>query len=99
MDFDPTLGHEQSGYRPALVISNKSFDSASNMTYVCPITNTFRNSPLHIKIENHLTTGYIMCDQLRSVDLSIRKIAFVEEIDPRLLREAIFVIGKSTRIN
>jgi mRNA interferase MazF len=40
MDFDPQLGHEQKGRRPALVVSNDIFNKFSNLFIVCPITNT-----------------------------------------------------------
>jgi len=40
LDFNPQTGHEQSGRRPALVVSNESFNRFSKMAIVCPITNT-----------------------------------------------------------
>ena len=40
LDFNPQTGHEQSGRRPAVVVSNESFNRFSKMAIVCPITNT-----------------------------------------------------------
>ena len=40
VDFDPQIGYEQKGRRPALVISNETFNNFSKMAIVCPITNT-----------------------------------------------------------
>lgn len=40
INFNPQSGHEQAGYRPALVVSNDFFNKKTNMTIVCPITNT-----------------------------------------------------------
>jgi mRNA interferase MazF len=40
LDFNPQAGHEQAGYRPAVVISNNFFNNKTNLTIVCPITNT-----------------------------------------------------------
>jgi mRNA interferase MazF len=39
LDFDLQLGHEQKGRRPALVVSNETFNNFSNLAIVCPITN------------------------------------------------------------
>ena len=44
MDFAPTKGHEQQGHRPAVVVSNASFNNfARGVALVCPVTNTDRN--------------------------------------------------------
>ena len=40
LDFDPQAGHEQRGRRPALVVSNNTFNRFSSLTMVCPITQT-----------------------------------------------------------
>jgi mRNA interferase MazF len=71
-NFDPTKGHEQAGYRPALVVSNADFGGASNLTWICPITNTNRKKPMDIPLTGTKTTGYILCEHLRAVDLQNR---------------------------
>ena len=68
-NFDPVKGHEQSGYRPALVVSNTDFNNASNLTLICPITNTNRKKPMDIPLTGTKTTGYILCEHIRAVDL------------------------------
>jgi mRNA interferase MazF len=72
LDLDPVKGHEQSGHRPALVVSNADFNGASNLTWVCPITNTDRKKPMDIRLEGTQTTGYILCEHIRAVDLTSR---------------------------
>jgi mRNA interferase MazF len=98
LDFDPIVGHEQSGYRPAVVVSNSVFGRSSIMVYVCPVTNTFRNSPLHVKIDNHLTTGYIMCDNMRAVDLAKRGFTAYDRLDLATLVKVITTIQASVDI-
>ena len=71
-DFDPVIGHEQSGYRPALVVSNSVFNNASNLVLICPITNTNRKKPMDIPLTHTKTTGYILCEHIRAVDLLSR---------------------------
>ena len=68
-DFDPVKGHEQSGYRPALVVSNADFNNASNLVLICPITNTNRKKPMDIPLTDTTTNGYILCEHIRAVDL------------------------------
>ncbi|MDR1730903.1 MAG: type II toxin-antitoxin system PemK/MazF family toxin [Synergistaceae bacterium] len=38
VSFDPTRGHEPKKTRPALVVSNDTFNGATSMPVVCPIT-------------------------------------------------------------
>jgi len=85
IDLNPTKGHEQAGYRPVLVINNTSHSRASNMTIVCPITNTDRKTPLHVRLEGFETTGYVMCDQVRAIDLGARDYRLIETVDEETL--------------
>lgn len=81
LDFDPGAGHEQKGRRPAIVISNHIFNQFSNLAMVCPITNTDKNHPLHIKLDESLKTkGVILCDQAKILDVSARNATFVERV-------------------
>jgi len=80
LDFDPTKVHEQQGRRPALVIGSALFTHATNLTLICPITNTDRKRPLHIELKNLQTTGFVMAEQVRAVDLKNKQIHVVERI-------------------
>jgi mRNA interferase MazF len=93
LDFDPQAGHEQKGRRPALVISNEVFNNFSNLTIVCPITNTIKNYPFHIKLDERTkTTGVILCDQARTLDINARNYEFIETIPDDILLEAVDII-------
>ena len=81
IDLDPTKGHEQAGYRPALVINNAMHSKNSNMTLICPITKTNRQSIMHVKLTKTTTKGFVLCDQIRAVDLSQRKFRVLEALD------------------
>ena len=48
INFNPNKGHEQAGYRPALVVSNNIYNNQTKMTIVCPITNTTKVFTLNI---------------------------------------------------
>lgn len=89
LDCDPQAGHEQSGRRPAVVISNHTFHRHTNgFAVVCPITNTRKPFPLHVPLDSRTkTTGVIMCEQMKSLDLSARNASFQESVPPDILRE------------
>jgi mRNA interferase MazF len=80
VSFDPQSGHEQKGRRPALVISKTVFNRHTGMAMLCPLTNTFRNFPFHVAVPTgSKLTGYIMVEQIKSVDYGSRKAKFVEK--------------------
>ena len=92
ISLNPTKGHEQAGYRPVLVIHNASHSRVSNMTIVCPITNTDRKNPVHVRLEGLETTGFVMCDQVRAVDIRARDYRIVEQIDEETLWEVCDIV-------
>lgn len=90
INFSPTAGHEQSGYRPAVIVSNDFAISKTNMIYIAPITNTIRSFPLHIALDSRTkTTGTILCEQVRAIDLNARKFTFVEHLPRDILEKVL----------
>ena len=93
VNFNPQKGHEQAGYRPALVISNDVFNQKTNLTIVCPITNTNNNFPLHIPLDERTkTTGVILCEHIKSLDLKTRNYEVVENLPNDILENVIDII-------
>ena len=93
LNFDPQIGYEQKGRRPALVISNNTFNNFSKMVIVCPITTVDKNHPFHIKLGGQTKTqGVILCDQARTLDINARKYEFIENIPEEILLEVIDII-------
>jgi mRNA interferase MazF len=79
--------------RPALVISNENFNNFSNLAIVCPITNTMKNYPFHIKLDGRTkTSGVVLCDQARTLDINARNYEFIELIPDDILLEVIDII-------
>lgn len=89
MDFNPQKGHEQSGRRPVLILSNDILNHHSSMALVCPITNTNKKHPFHIKLDDRTqTTGVILCDQAKMLDIAARNAQFKEKCPEDLWNEA-----------
>jgi mRNA interferase MazF len=99
LDFDPQAGHEQWGRRPALVVSNNTFNGLSNIVIVCPISNTQNYRPYMIRLDNRTkTTGVILCNQLKSADLEARNYEHIEILPKDILEETIDLINSFTEI-
>lgn len=99
LDCSPQSGHEQSGRRPAIVISNYDFNCVRHFAVVCPITNTDRKDPLHVRLDNRTsTTGTILADQLRSLDVRSRNPKYIEQVPADILEHVLRIIAAITEV-
>lgn len=91
--FDPQSGHEQRGRRPALVVSNTLFNKHTGLAIVCPVTNTSRDFPFHVAIQNnpHLT-GYVMVEQVKSIDYRARAAKRIGKASADVLDETLSLL-------
>jgi mRNA interferase MazF len=93
LTFDPQSGHEQKGRRPALVVSNTLFNQHTGLAIVCPITNTKRDFPFHVAIASSKTlSGYVMVEQVKSIDYKSRKVKLIEVAADELLAEVLSIL-------
>jgi mRNA interferase MazF len=94
LNFESQAGHEQKGRRPALVVSNETFNNFSSLTIICPITNRNKDYPFHIKLDDRTkTTGVILCDQARTLDINVRNYEYIEKLPNDILLEVIDIIN------
>ena len=96
VDFDPTKGREQSGYRPAVVISQVAYNQKRSLAFICPITGSVKPLRFRILLDGRTQTqGDIICEQVKVIDLLARKCKVVEQLPKDLLKrvlEAVSVI-------
>lgn len=93
LDFDPVKGNEQAGFRPAVVVSGNTFNQLSSNIFVCPITNTNKEYPAHVPLDERTgTTGFIMCDQVRTISPAGRQAKYIEDLPEDILKEVLDVI-------
>ena len=72
--FDPVVGHEQGGTRPALVVSGEHFNQLPHgLCVVAPITTRNRGISTHVPVDipegGLKTASVVMCDQLRTISI------------------------------
>jgi mRNA interferase MazF len=78
LDFDPQAGREQSGHRPALVLSREDFNLRTGLVFVVPITSRVKGCPDEQPLPSGLAIqGVLLCDQTKSVDWRARNVRFV----------------------
>jgi len=92
LDFMPQAGHEQSGRRPAIILSPESYNSKTGLAIACPITNQAKGYPFEVVLPpDQPVTGVVLSDHVRSIDWRARRAELVGQADDSVLNE---VFGK-----
>src|SRR5437016_2097847 len=93
--FDEQSGREQRGRRPALVISNDSFNQMTGIVFVCPVTTADRGYPFHIVIpRGSKITGVVIVDQLKAIDYRDRQLRFMDKSPVGLLEQTLAMLDR-----
>ena len=85
LDFDPQTGREQAKRRPALVVTEESFNRATGFAVVCPLTSRRKPYPFALPAIVDKVEGSVLVDQVKSLDWSVRKAVFHSKAGPDLL--------------
>jgi mRNA interferase MazF len=69
LNFNPQAGHEQSGRRPAVVLSPAAYNGKVGLALMCPITSQPKGYPFEVALPDGLpVTGVVLSDQVKSLD-------------------------------
>jgi mRNA interferase MazF len=79
--FSPTIGHEQSGKRPGLILSSREFNKKTNLAFIVPISSKEQSYKTEIIWRGKKITGTILAYKIKTIDWKSRKVEFSERID------------------
>jgi mRNA interferase MazF len=89
LNFNPQSGHEQSGKRPAIVLTPKDYNQKVGLGVFCPITNQVKGYPFEVAIKNKSVNGVILSDQVKSFDWRKREVEYISKASENELAETI----------
>ena len=92
VSLDPSMGHEQRGQRPVLVISPTEFNDTTKLPVILPITSGgefARRIGFAVPISGIQTTGVVRCDQPRVLDMEARGCRRLEALPQAILDEVL----------
>ena len=94
LNFDPTLGHEQAGSRPALVVSKTIYNQNTGFIVVCPITSKLKSFPMWVSLDEQTTTkGFVICEHIKTIDTIARNPIFIEHINENVLDKVLAIVN------
>lgn len=77
-DLSPTVGHEQSGRRPVIVLSPRDYNTVSGLMVGCPITRQAKGFMFEVRLPSDgPVAGVVLCDQVKSIDWRGRNVEYV----------------------
>lgn len=92
LTFDPQAGHEQSGRRPAVVLSPEEYNRRTGLAIFCPVTTQVKGYPFEVLLPGNTSiSGAVLADQVRSLDWRARKAKFIAALPAETMDE---VLGK-----
>jgi mRNA interferase MazF len=92
LDFNPQLGHEQRGRRPALTLSFREYNEKIGFAVFCPIASKVKGYPFEVEVIGKVINGCVLSDQIKSLDWTARNIEFIEKINNDKLDDVISTI-------
>ena len=91
VSLDPTTGSEIKKTRPCLIISPNEMNHHISTVIIAPMTTKSRDYPTRVAVEFQQKHGWIVLDQLRTVDKRrlVRKLGSIEEHTVRAVKETL----------
>lgn len=92
--LNPQAGHEQTGSRPAVVLSPKSYNGKIGLAIFCPITSQVKGYPFEVLLPGGMPiAGAILSDQVKSLDWRARNAELICALPPETISEAMQKLG------
>ena len=91
VDLDPIRGHEQRGKRPALVLTTAAHNKISP-AIIAPITrggDYARYKGFAVPLSGGGTTGVVLCNQIRALDIASRGREYRETLSPEIVDDVL----------
>jgi mRNA interferase MazF len=87
LNFNPQSGHEQAGYRPAVVLSPYAYNAKTGLLVCVPITNQIKGYPFEVRLLTSDANGVALADQVKNLDWRSRQTQYKGKISSGELRE------------
>jgi mRNA interferase MazF len=89
IQLNPQAGHEQSGRRPALVLSPAAYNARVGLAILCPITSQVKGYPFEVEVRGRQVQGVVLSDQVRSLDWRVRNAELLERLSEPVITEVL----------
>jgi mRNA interferase MazF len=85
VNLDPTIGSEMKKTRPCVIVSPDEMNRYLQTVVIAPLTSTSKPYPTRIQIKHDKTKGWIVLDQIRTID-RIRVVKILDRLTEKELQ-------------
>ena len=85
LEFDHQAGHEQSGHRPALIISPAAYNGKTGLMVCCPLSSGIKGYPFEVLATIDGVNCAVLSDQVKSLDWKVRKARKKSAVSPEVM--------------
>ncbi len=93
INVEPQAGREQAKNRPALVLTERDFNVTTGLLVACPVTRTDLPYGSRVRLIDTATQGYVMAEQVKTIDWQVRGAAFIETVPRTVVDEVKLVLS------
>ena len=86
LEFDPQVGHEHAGRRPALVLSPARYNALRGMMVCCPMTSKIKGYAFEVVVTRD-PPSVVLADQVKSLDWRARRAVHRGAVSATVLAE------------
>lgn len=87
LHFDPQAGREQSGHRPALVLSPRLYNQKTSLMVCCPLTTRIKGYPFEVLVNLEGISSAVLSDQVKNLDWKQRQVSFKAKAPASVVNE------------
>ena len=80
LDFEPKKGKEIGKYRPALVLSSKTYNQKTGLLICCPISASIRGHLSEVPVDGLQKPSVIASSIIQTLSWQVRKAKFVKKV-------------------
>jgi mRNA interferase MazF len=95
VDLNPTVGYEQAGKRPALVLSLSSYNEKTSLLIACAMTTEVKGYPFEVAMPDG---AVVLADQVKCLDWRFRNAQPKDVAPTEVLQRVKVVLGTLLQI-
>ena len=95
VDLDPTVGHEEAGKHPALVLSPSSYNQKTSLVIACAMTSKKKGYPFEVEMPDG---GVVLSDQVRCLEWKFRNAQPKDTAPDEVVKQVRVLIGTLLQI-
>ena len=89
LNFPLSKGHEQSGRRPAIILSPWEYNHLTELAIVCPVTSKAKGYNFEVPVQISGKESVVLSDQIKSIDWKNRNPDFITKSEQPVIGEVL----------